>query len=227
MSMTRFIPRPARLLGVGVCLFGALSSGGCVVGALIGGMAQSYKETASHSVEAEYLGLQDKSFAVVVAADRSIEADFPGLVAEITRRIDERLAANANASGHVPHVDVLGYIYNNPGWAAKTREELAEALGNPQRIVFLDFNEFRLNDPGNGYLWDGLAAGTIGVYELDGVLPEEFAFERAIRVKFPDKTGQGPTDFSRDQVVGVLLKRFIDRTTWLFYTHEEKITPDY
>lgn len=194
---------------------------------IIGGMAQSYNETASHKVEAEYLGLNEKSFAVVVAADRSIEADFPGLVAELSKRIDERLAQNANASGHVPHVDVLAYTYNNPGWSARTRADLGKALGNPQRIVFLDFTEFRLNDPGNAYLWDGVAAGSIGVHELDGPIPEDFAFERAIRVKFPDKIGQGPNEFNREQVTSVLLKRFVDRATWLFYEHEEKITPEY
>jgi len=229
------VPTPSRIhprqlvkpLAAAICFGGLLSSPGCVIGALIGGMAQSYKETASHSVDAEYTGLDSKSFAVVVAADRSIESDFPGLVAEITRRVDERLTQFANASGHVPPLEVLSYLYNDPSWQAKTREELAASLGKPDRIVFIDFTEFRLNDPGNAYLWDGLAAGTVGVHEMDGVIPEEFAFERAIRVKFPDKTGQGPTDYNRDQVIGVLLKRFVDRTTWLFYKHEEKITPDY
>lgn len=225
-KIRRLIPS-RRLWALGVCTAGLFCIPGCELGLLIGGMAQSYKETASHKVEAEYDGLSERSFAVVVAADRSIEADFPGLVAELTRRIDERLAGFANASGHVPYVEVLGYLYNNPGWAAKSRTELAEALGNPQRIVYLDFTEFRLNDPGNAYLWEGVAAGSIGVFEIDGSIPDDYAFERGVRVKFPDKMGLGPNEYSREQVISVLLKRFVDRTTWLFYQHEEKITPDY
>lgn len=219
--------RDARFVGAVVLSSLPLVLGGCAIGALFGGMAQSYNETASHTVEAEYTGLQGKSYAVIVAADRSIEADFPGLVAELTTRIDARLRASAGSLGHVPATQVLSYIYNTPGWPARSREELAKDLGGPDRLVYLDLTEFRLNDPGNAYLWNGAAVGNVGVFEMDGPLPEDYAYEKTVAIRFPDKEGFGPTDFSREQVVSVLLKRFVDRASWLFYDHEEKIMPDY
>ena len=228
---TSKIDRARRVAMGAVCVL-TLASGmifvpGCVLGTLIGGVAQSYKETTPVKVEAEYRGLEGKSFAVLVTGDRTIDVDYTGLIAEVSARIDERLAEFAGASGHVPVNDVLAYSANNPSWPAKPRAELAKSLGNPQRLVLIEINEFRLNDPGNGYLWSGAAGGTITVLELDGPIPEEAAFEKQILVTFPDQQGAGPAEFSRDAIISVLLKRFVDRTTWTFYNHEEMYDQKY
>ena len=72
-----------------------------------------------------------------------------------------------------------------------------------------------------------VAAGMVRVYETDSVLPEQPSFERGVAVKFPDKMGYGPDDYSQVAVSSTILKRFVDRSSWLFYTHEEKYYPDY
>lgn len=226
-SILRKHPRAGA---VAVGLLGVMSAGvmsGCAIGALVGGMAQSYRESSTRPVAAEYTGLEGKSYAVVVAADRTIEADYPGLVAELTNRLDRRLFEHAGATGHVPAADVLAYIYNNPAWAAQARSELARRLGNPDRLIVVDISEFRLNDPGNAYLWDGVAAGSVAVLEIDSQVPDDHAFEKPVQVRFPDQQGAGPQEFTRDQVISVLLKRFTDRASWLFYEHEEPYYPEY
>lgn len=190
-------------------------------------MAQNIKESTPVKVPAEYTGLRGKSFAVVVSGDRTIDVDYAGLIAELTVRIDQRLVESAGASGHVPPEDVIAYIANNPSWVAKPRAEVAQSLGRPDRIVLLEVSEFRLNDPGNAYLWAGVAAGTITVIETDGPLPDEASFEKQISVAFPDKPGAGPAEFSRDQIISVLLKRFVDRAAWTFYDHEELYNQPY
>lgn len=199
---------------------------GCALSTLAGGMAESYKRTSTRTIPSEYDGLKDKSFVVIVAADRLIQSSRPQEVARLTTLITQQLIENAGAAGVVPTSFVLQYQYNHPRWVTQTYEELATHFG-AERLVYVDLNEFRLNEPGNSYLWDGLATAMIGVVEADGPLPEEFAYSKRIAVTFPDAEGYGPTDYSEAMVIAVLEKRFVDRATWLFYEHEEPYYPEY
>ncbi|MBX3357666.1 MAG: hypothetical protein KF745_04480 [Phycisphaeraceae bacterium] len=197
---------------------------GCNIIAPFGGLARNFEKTAVKEIDAKYSGLQDKTFAVVVSADRMIQADFPSIVGDITLTVSRRLADPENdvgASGYVPGVRVLEFQYNNPRWVAMTMPKLAEELG-VERLVFIDLSEFRLNDPGNQYLWAALAAGSVHVYEVDGPTPSIAAFSERISVKYPDKEGLGPAQIPGSQIEMALAKRFVDRIGWLFYKHEER-----
>jgi len=193
-------------------------------------MAESYRKDSTKEVEAIYTGLAAKSFAVVVTADRMIEADHPGITDRLAAKISERLSSPTNipaASGVVPSKQVLRYLYDNPGWPAKSLSDLAAGLGKVDRLIYVQLTEYRLNDPGNAYEWDGVAAGTISVIECDGPSPDDFAFERTISVKFPSKRGLNPDQASASQVTTALSLRFIDRVSWLFYNHQEPYYPEY
>ncbi|MBL9031658.1 MAG: hypothetical protein JNM80_08110 [Phycisphaerae bacterium] len=201
--------------------------GGCNILGFGGAMVESYRRNSTHLVKATYTGLAGKSWAVVVSADRSILGENPDLAVWVTTKITERLVQAQNqigAGGYVPAERVLRYQYDNPSWNAKAREDLIHALG-VQRLIFIEFSEYRLHEPGNQYLWDGEAAGTLSVYEAES--PQEAAFEKAIQVKFPDKQGFGPNDYTRKAVTTVLCTRFVDRASWLFYDHQEPYYPDY
>ena len=63
--------------------------------------------------------------------------------------------------------------------------------------------------------------------ETDGFDPDEFAYEQDITMRFPDGSGFGPGDMDRSLVSSVLVSRFVDRATWLFYEHEEPYYPEY
>lgn len=187
---------------------------------------ESYRETSTRPVPAEYDGLVDKSFAVFVAADRLIQSNHPQAIARLTTLITQRLIEHADASGVVPPSVILEYQYNHPNWVAKTYDELADHFG-VERLIYIDLYDFQLHEPGNAYLWSGVAAGTVGVVEADGPLGDEFMFAKTIAVRFPDDAGYGPTDFTAAQITAILEKRFVDRVTWLFYEHEEPYYPDY
>jgi hypothetical protein len=204
-------------------------AGGCAIAGFGGAMIESYRRSSTRTIDAEYRGLDGKQWAVVITTNRIIQADNPELVPYLTAKITQRLVENQdqiNASGFVPAENILAFMYENPRWVAMPRGELAQRLG-VERLIFIEVLEYRLNDPGNQYLWSGLATGTLGVVEADSPLPDEFAFERSIRVAFPDKAGMGPTDFPAQVVATILTGRFIDRGTWPFYTHEEPYYPTY
>ncbi len=214
------------LLHAAACLVAALllcGLGGCT---LIGGMAESYKQSSTHAVPAEYVGITGKSVAVVVVADRSIEADFPGITSTLIDRINLRIRENCQPYKAFPGVQLVQYLTNNPQLLVRPRGELAQDLG-VERLIVVELQEFRLNDPGNQYLWDGVAGAQVSVVEADGPLPDDYAFSRAIRVGFPDQKGVGPEQFGRDVVSSALLVRLVDRASWLFYEHQEPYYPKY
>jgi hypothetical protein len=207
----------------GVLLAGAIQSGCNVVGA----MADTYERSATHTVKAQYTGLGGKSFAVLVAADRNIQSQVPMLVEEFTRRMTERLSAPGNVplpSGFVPATDALAFTYRNPTWHLRTPAKLAADLGGVDQVVMVEITEFRLHEPGNRYVWNGRASARISVADATA---DEFTFDRVVDVKYPDTDGLGQEQLQESQVLSALLVRLLDRSSWLFYDHEEKVRPDY
>ncbi|MEZ6242859.1 MAG: hypothetical protein R3B57_07420 [Phycisphaerales bacterium] len=224
--MTRPDPRrlTTRVLLAALALSTLGALGGCIVGAAIGGMAESYRRTGKHKVEAEYQGLRGKSYAVVVTADRLVQAQNPGLIGRVTTVVNDRLAHpdnNVGASAYIPSQDLLNVLYETPQWPAMARGEVAKLLG-VQRLIVIELTEYHLHEPGNQYVWEGAAAGSVSVYESDSGLPDDPIYDKAIRVTFPDGTGYMSTEMSQATVTSELSRRFINRCAWLFYDHEEE-----
>lgn len=205
---------------------------GCNVVGFAGALEESRRRNSTHAVKEQYAGLKGKRWAVVVMADRIIQADHPAIVAYLTTKITERLSdtkagqQQIAAAGYVPAERLLRYLYDNPRWVTLPRGQLAKELG-VDRLIVVDVQEFRLNDPGNQYLWAGVAAGTVGVVEAESSEPDEFAFEQPLKVTFPDKDGYGPNELGAEVVSTELARRFIDRATWMFYEHQEPYYPKY
>ncbi len=223
-------PRTHRTLtlaaaALSVTAWASLLSGCSTFGQLIGGMAASAERTGSHDVAAKYNGIAGKSFVVVVAADRSVQSDFPSVVGDITITVAEEIRKNAGPSGWVPPQAVLRYQYQHPGWTSMPLDKLAQEFG-AKRLVYIDLREYRLNDPGNAYLWAGVASGTVSVVEADGPLSDQFIIAEPIQVEFPGKSGLGPQQIPRETVQSALSRRFCDKASWLFYDHEEANHPE-
>lgn len=206
----------------------AIAFNGCSIGKLIGGMAESHRRTTTRTVAAEYTGLEGKSFAVVVYADRVLQGNQPQLVPRLTNVVTAQLAQpeRTGVTGFVPMPPLLEFQLSRPDWITWTYQQLAEEFG-VDRLVVIEVVEYRLNDPGNSYLWNGIASGTVGVAETDGSFPNELTFRKDIRVRFPDQDGLGPNEFSNRQVRSMLERRFVDRVSWLFYEHQEPYYPEY
>lgn len=203
---------------LGVC---AISLSGCAAAGVFAILQKGIEESTPKKVFAEYEGLAGKSFAVLVSIDRSVQAEYPALSAELSARITERIVEGAGASGFVPPADVLGFIARTPSWPVMRREELAERLGGVQRLIVIEITEYRLREAGNRYLWDGQASGLVSVMESDGPLPDQPIFQRQIRVRFPDGSGFSEDDMSGQLVQSALAQRFSNRAAWLFFDHEE------
>lgn len=188
---------------------------------LAGMMAASNERYGSSKVPAAYRGLAGHSYAIVVQADRDVLAENPNLMEHLLTNINARLAQHAGASGHVPSDQLVLYLMNNTRWPAMSNADLAREIGNVDRLVVLDLSDYRLVEPRNDYVWDGLAQGRVTVFESDGAGGGAIAFERDVRVTYPDAAGITPEDQAREVVTSVLSRRLIDRVSWLFHDHEE------
>lgn len=228
----RWGDRLVRRIALWVGLCAVLFSTGCNVLGFAGAMIENQRRHSTKPVKEQYEGLRGKQWAVLVIADRIIQADHPAIVPYLTTKMTERLSdpkqgqAEIAAAGYIPADQLLRYMYENPRWATLPRGELATTLG-VNRLIVVDLVEYRLNDPGNQYLWAGVAAGSVGVIEADSSVPDEFAFEQPVKVQFPDKDGYGPTELASDVVSTELARRFVDRATWMFYVHQEPYYPKY
>lgn len=212
-----------RALALALAGLTMVAGSGCVLSPLL----RSSELKGSKDVPPKYTGLAGKSFAVVVAADRSIQATYPMLIPQVTQTVSQRLKDNVGASGWIPPDDVIGFQYQHPQWTTWTLQKLAQEL-EVDRLVFIDIQEFRLNEPGNQYLWKGTAGGLVGVVEADTDTSESFAFSEPISVQYPTKeTGLSPSQTSWNDMQVILAKRLVDRASWMFYEHEEANVIDY
>ena len=209
-----------RLFTLLMLTLAATSGYGCGLEKLVGGMAASYARTGTHKVAYEYGGLQGKTFAVLVTAGKDIQYEYPWLTNQISEAISLKLASEAGASGFVPAATVNWYQSRNPQWEALSYSEISKALG-VERLIIVDIYEYRLHQPGNPYLWDGVVAGQVGVVEADSSIPDEFIYEKDVQVAYPGKPGFGPSDMSRQDVITRLDIKFVRDVCWLFYDHEE------
>ena len=197
-----------------------MSLTGCAIAAFVGGVAESYHQTGSTTIPADYTGVDGHSFAVFVNADRVIQAEHPGLVGRVSGIVNNLLAENANGTAYIPTRTMLNAQLNNPQWRLLPRGELADLL-EVDRLIAIEVIEYRLSDAGNRYIWDGYAEALVEVYERESPIPDEPTYDRLVSVQFPDVTGQLREDMPEQVVTSELSRRLTDRLAWLFYEHDE------
>lgn len=210
--------RPVSILA---CSALCLSLAGCNIVAPIGGMLESARRQGTTDFDAEYAGLDGKTFAVVVVADRVIQAEHPAVIARFSTELAERLKKETQAKGYIPGQRMLQFQFDNPRWVAWGPGELGKKLG-VDRLVYLELLEYRLVDPGNKYTWKGVCRASLSVAEIDGSSPDDYAYRKSLVVRYPDSDGYGPGEMKVELVNTVLTNRMIDRASWLLYKHTEK-----
>jgi hypothetical protein len=229
-SIRTLLARVAAVLATGLAIgAGAMlmaSQAGCALAGFAAVAAKEARKNKTQKVEAEYKGLAGHTFAVIAAADRFTQADHPELVGTVMAEVTDRLREGTPHTGHIPADRMLRYLYDHPRWVAMPRARLAGELG-VDCLVWIDILDYRLHEPGNIYEWDGVAAATVGVIDSSSPDPDEFVFEKTVRVAFPDKTNAGTEEWTRELITRRLMQRLIDRASWPLYDHMEKIELEY
>jgi hypothetical protein len=223
-------PRPVRShvttvsTALSVVLMG-LSAGGCALMNLAGALGNEMERNKKIEVLAEYEGLENKTVAVVVHADAATLYEYPNVTLDAAGNIAFRIQENVRGVSVLAPATVIQWQYQTPAWTTLPYGQIAEELG-VDRVVVVDIYEFRLNPPGNQYLWEGAAAANVGIVERDGVDPDSFAATFDVRTAFPTQIGLTRDSLSGQAVLTGLLTRFVQKSAWLFFTHLEDKYPD-
>jgi hypothetical protein len=205
----------AMVLMMGLVLLAGM--GGCQA---LGFIAAGLEEGGSKRVPALYDRLNGKSYAVLVNAPPVIMASDGMRLAEMNVALAETLKDRVKASGYVPGSSSVEFTTNRPSWHLQPMGLIARDLG-VDRLIVVEVEEYRLTDPRNQYIFDGVAAATVRVYERESIAPDEPTFTRAIRVKFPDVEGSTATVSGQDIIETTLAARLSQRILWMFHEHEE------
>jgi hypothetical protein len=216
-----------RLALLGILVIGALAHTGCEAFRLAGAMAQADEDQKLIEVLPKYDGLENHSVAVIVDADMSTLYEHPYIVAKIATELSARIGESVpGCKGKIQQPQaVINWQYRTPQWNALPFGELAEQL-NVDRVVHIDILEYRLNPPGNRYLWEGVCNARIGIIERGGIDPDTFIQTFDIAAKYPTVNGVGRESASQVAIETGLQYTFVQKVGWLFYKHEEPKHPD-
>lgn len=172
------------------------------------------------SVTAEYPGLANQSVAVLVNADMGILYRFPQAQLEIAAAVNRQLAGNVPGITVVEARDVVAYQTRNIYWDTATPSQLAQRLG-VTRIVKIDLEEYRLNEPGNTIMMRGVISGRLNVSEADGPRPDDVAYSTLVAAAYPPGRPHGVPEGDPITIRKGVLDRFATKVGWKFYDHQE------
>lgn len=198
---------------------------GCGAEKLVGGIMAAEEAQKLVDMPPQYAGLENKTVAVIVQSDSTTLYEFPDLELQIGGGVSARIARDVPGARVLNHQHVYNWQFRTPQWSSLPYGEMAEQL-NVDRIVLIDVLEYRLNPPGNRWLWEGVCTARVGVIERDNIDPDTFVEVFDITVKFPSVSGVGRESASEPAVANGLLYKFVERTAWLFHQHLEPKYPD-
>ncbi|MFM8785609.1 MAG: hypothetical protein ACKOFI_10800, partial [Phycisphaerales bacterium] len=136
-------------------------------------------------VLAKYRGLENKTVAVLVNAERGVLYEYPTVVPNVAGNVAAGIRKHVSGAQVLDWRESLAWAYRTPSWTTLPLGQVAEELG-VDRVVLVDIFEFRLHPPGNRWIWDGMAGASIGIIERDSLDPDAFVEEYSVAVKFPD-----------------------------------------
>ncbi len=202
-----------------------LGGSGCAIFNLAGAVGNEIERNKKIEVLAEYEGLENRTVAVIVHADPSILFSFPTATTTIAGNVAFRIQREVKGVSVLAPATVIQWQYQTPAWTTLPYGQIAEELG-VERVVFIDMYEFRLNPPGNQYLWEGAAAANVGIIEREGIESDAFAATFDVKATFPTGDALPRESSSAQNMLTAVMTRFVQRTSWLFYTHLEDKYPD-
>jgi len=176
-------------------------------------------------VLAKYRGLENKTVAIVVNADRSVLYEHPTVVPNVAGNVAAGIREHVSGAQVLDWRESLAWCYRTPSWTTLPLGGVAMELG-VDRVVFVDIFEFRLNPVGNRWIWEGMAGANIGLVERDSLDPDAFVEEYSVAVKFPDIKDLSRESATEQQIMLGLVGKFTQTVNKLFYDHIEDKYPN-
>lgn len=211
--------RPVLPPAVGVVLLALLMSGlaGCAsVGWVAHGLGGGGRRV---KVEADYTELTNRRIAVLVEVDPYTLHQHRQAPLLIGREASAEIAEHVEGATLMHPNEVLAFQRENPYWSTGRYSDVFEKL-DVDRLVIIDLLDYRLHEPGNMHIWQGLLSATVMVVEADGRDPDQASYSTSVRVEYPEDTSIGGVGADAETIQGALITRFGESVGRLFYDHE-------
>jgi hypothetical protein len=173
-----------------------------------------------------YGGLENRKVAVVVDVDYAVLYEHGQVPLTVADFVSRRIQSKVPGALVVSPVEVSNWQFRTYSWQGMPYGEMARQLG-ADRLVLVDIFEYRLNPPGNRWLWEGLCAANVQVIEGDSLDPDTPVESFVVEASFPRLKGVARDSASATAVETGLLREFCTKAAWLFYRHLEPKHPDH
>lgn len=184
------------------------------------GCHESVHDPKEYDVTAQYLGLDGKRVAVIVAVSDQTNYQFPDARARLTREISRRIQLNVPDVKVTNPDDVLVWQNANEYWTARPPSMLIASL-DVDRLVIVEIGEYRVTDSGDTNIKRGVISANVNVVEADAPDPDNYAFGDSLRVAFPDefRTKIGLVQADVQDIYTITVARFTEQAAGYFYDH--------
>ncbi len=219
MSTARLIRSLVPLLAVS-CV-----TAGCALPQIVSVVGHNIEREKKVEVLAQYDGLENRTVAVLVHADLSLLYEYPMVKPNITANIAARLQQNVPGIRVLAPSQVLTWEYQTPTWSSMPMGQVCELL-DVDRVVYVDVYEFRLNPPGNRFLWEAMGVANVRIFERGSLDPDMSVDEFSVTARFPDERTVTREQRRQEEIEAGIVGRFCQKVAWLFYDHAEDKYPD-
>lgn len=204
-----------RMLAM-LLLLASLPAGCAPAGWIAHGVAGGKRK---YNIEAEYLGLHDKSVAVLVAADPYVLYQHPRAPDMVSRALSRELVDKIPTVTITNPDQVQAYVKEHPHWTTAPYSELIAGMG-VDRLLIVDLGEYRTNEPGNAHLWHGVISAHILVVEREARHPDNAAYSQHVVAMYPEGTTVGVVNADPQTIQLGMLVTFARDTVRLFHNHQ-------
>lgn len=158
----------------------------------------------------------DDRVLIICSAPHRVQVEFPSVQLDLLDRISQNLENRGVQV--VPPDDVADWYDDNGEWGDYS--ELAEHF-DARYIMNLTLRTFTYVEPNSPNLLRGRSEGTVKVHDVkpDRAIPVQKAFERDVRVMFPEIHAVPRESNSDTLFLQQLLDRIALQTSQMFYDH--------
>lgn len=189
-----------------------------IVGCEIAGMvAYAIGGEQKENVPAQYRGLENSRFAVLVAADENTLYQSPEAPRAICTAVTRELATHVPGAIAVPPQQLVDYQEQNPYWTTVPYDRILAQL-DVEQLVIVDIVQYQIHDKGNASVWRGTAVTNISVAQRTNA--NTLSFSKVVKATYPVGTSIGVVDAEDQSFRLALLQNLCTAIGHLFYDYQ-------
>ncbi len=175
-------------------------------------------DNPTQKVHAQYKEMENKRFAVLVAADEYTLYQSPEAASAICQAVTRQLATNIPSARPVDPRQVIAFQEQNPYWTTSPYGPLLKRL-NVDRLIIIDLVQYNMHDKGNSHVWRGVAVANVSVAEAEADDPNNLTFSTTVKTVYPPDTSIGVLQAEESSFRMGLLGQFTTTVANLFSDH--------